>query len=141
MTEYGLPEMTHEQGMSEIMPVFELFEPNSIDVHIRPGEGDRRAAMDTRPRCLLDSRWPENVEDLKDLILNIYLDRLSFDSDHIGVLNSENKETAENVPMSCYHELLHCCGDATSRGRHDGILRHNVIGIRTVLELLSISNP
>lgn len=39
MTEYGLPEITHEQGMSEIMPVFELFEPNFIDEHICPGEG------------------------------------------------------------------------------------------------------
>ena len=43
------------------------------------------------------------------------------------------------IEKCTFHELLHACGDAPWRCRHDGLIRHNIIGIKTIQQLLSES--
>lgn len=51
----------------------------------------------------------------------------------IGFYLNSRALTIEDVT---YHELLHACGDAKWRGYHDGVVRHNIIGIKAIQELL-----
>lgn len=124
MTEYGLP-IPHKRGVEEITPPFELNEPDTIDLYILQGEqsplNEGLAAMDIRPLNNELTMWR----------LNAYLDVMDYSNNGL-----QWRGFRESIGEVTYHELLHACGDVPFKGKHDGILRHNLIGIASVKGLL-----
>ena len=117
MQEYGLP-ISFKNGIEEIAPPFELTEPDTIELYILKGQksslNDGLAVMDIRSLNKEFTRWR----------FNAYLDVM-------GYSNSGLRWTGFEVSVEeiVYHELLHACGDVPWKGKRDGILRHNLIGI------------
>ena len=120
MSEYGL-QIPFRLGIEEITPLFELNEPKAIEVYILEGvisQGNEGlAAMDIRPLNEELTRWK----------IHAYLDIMEH-SDN----NLQWRGFRESIEEITYHELLHACGDNPLMGKHDGILRHNLIGITTM---------
>lgn len=124
MAKYGLP-IPYKTGVEEITPPFELNEPVTIELYILEGEksalNDGLAAMDIRPLNNESLMWR----------LNAYVDVMDYSNGGLrwrGFL--------ESIEEVAYHELLHACGDVPWRGKYDGILRRNMIGIASVKGLL-----
>jgi len=124
MTEHNLT-IPYRQGIEEIIPLFELNEPETIELYVLEGERSERneglAAMDIRPLNNEHTRWK----------LNVYLDVMSHSNNNLQWTNS-----GESIEEITYHELLHACGDNPWTGKQDGILRYNIVGITCVKELL-----
>ena len=125
MTEYCLSETTYHKGIEEATPTFDLCEPESIEVCIYAEKSLHTNSL--VPMC---------VEQL-DAVYKAW--RL-----HIFLRNFDRKDETLHYTGSCttieegmFHELLHTCGDLPSRGRVDGIVRYNIIGIKAVQQLLS----
>lgn len=125
LVEYGLPDIAYRRGIEEIMPQFELTEPDTIDLYILQGEksplNEGLAAMDVRPLNNELTMWR----------LNAYLDVMDYSKNGL-----QWRGFRESIGEVTYHELLHTCGDVPLKGKHDGILRHNMIGIGSVKDLL-----
>lgn len=124
MLECGL-QISFRQGVEEITPSFDLYEPEAIEVYILEGErsqgNEGLAAMDIRPLNKELTRWK----------LHVYLDVMDYVNS-----NLQWRGFRESIEEITYHELLHASGDNPLRGKHDGILRHNTIGIVCVKECL-----
>jgi len=118
MVEYELP-IPYTRGIEEITPPFVLKEPVSIEMYLLEGR-----------RSEVHPYAPMNITYNKDftrLILNVYLDLIKYSGGNVQI-----PEARESVEELVYHELLHACGDV----KYDGILRHNLIGIASVNDLL-----
>jgi len=122
MLEYSLP-ISFRQGIKEITPPFDLYEPETIEVYILEGEESQknqgRAPMEIGSLNEGFTRWK----------LYVYLDVM-------GYANNNLQWKGFSIEEVTYHELFHASGDIPSRGKHDGILRHNTIGIMCVKECL-----
>lgn len=125
MTEYGLSDVTYQKGIEEATPTFDLYEPESIEVKIyetRICPSNPRASMAIEKSDKEGKVW-----------------RL-----HVFLRNFERKEETLHWIEFCmkiekvmFHELLHACGDSPWRGRVDGVIRHYIIGIEAIQQLLS----
>lgn len=116
--------ISFKQGIEEITPPFELNEPETIEVYILEGQRAQKnkdTAMDIGPLNEGFTRWE----------FHAYLDVMEY-SDN----NLQWRGFKESIEEITYHELLHACGDIPKRGKHDGILRHNFIGITCVKNCL-----
>jgi len=122
MREFDLS-ISYIDGIKEISPSYTLIEPEEINIHIIEGKTSKvnngQAAMEI---CPLD-------KDFKKWLLNVYLDVMDYSNDNLRWKGFE-----ESIPEIVYHELLHACGDHPWNNKHDGILRHNIIGITSVKE-------
>lgn len=120
MTNEGLSGMTYSQGIKEIEKEFKLNEPQSITVEIlenkKSNVNNGKASMETY------------LEDPSKPIIYIYLDFFNDDLVWIGFW-----ESIENIFL---HELLHAYGDTTN----DGLIRHNLVGVNTLIRLLNEFN-
>ena len=126
MQEYKLP-ISFGQGIEEITPPFELSEPETIEIYILEGEKSQvseRAAMDIRQVNDKLTGWE----------LHAYLDVMDYSDNNLRWTGF-----GESIEEVTYHELLHACGDI----KHDGILRHNEIGVKCVKKCLgeNLGNP
>ena len=123
MNEYSLS-ISYSEGLKEIYPIFDLSEPEEISIFIIEGEKSKcnngQAAMEIRPLDLNFKKWQ----------LNAYLDVMDYLNDIL-----EWRGFRESIEDITYHELLHACGDHPWNNRHDGILRHNLIGISCIKEI------
>ncbi len=124
MVEYGL-DIPYQRGIGEIAPAFELAEPKTIELYILQRErsplNNGLATMDIRPLS-------DNFDEWR---LNSYLDLL----DPSGGPAQRN-DFVRCIEEAIFHELLHACGDVPWKGKHDGGLRQNLIGVGCIKELL-----
>jgi len=114
--------ISYKQGIEELSPIFQLYEPIEMNVHIVEGiKPENRVPMSVRP---LD-------EELKKWDFFVFLDNLDYSDDIL-------KWTGfiESVDDLVYHELFHTCGDNKDTGRIDGIIRYNIVGIKCIKELI-----
>lgn len=129
MLEYA-PETSFKRGIEEITPPFDLYEPETIEVYILEGEESQQnrglAPMEIASLNEGFTRWK----------LYVYLDVM-------GYANNNLQWRGLSIEEVTYHELLHASGDIPSRGKPDGILRPNLIGIMCVKECLheSLNDP
>ena len=121
MDEYDLS-IPYRRGIEEITPPFMLKEPESVEVYLL--EGSR---SEVHPYAPMDITDISANEDFTSLRVNIYLDLIKYSGGNVRV-----PAARESVEELVYHELLHACGDV----QYYGILRHNLIGIASVNELL-----
>lgn len=125
MVEYGL-DIPYRRGIEEIAPPFELAEPKTVELYILQRERSRLnsglATMDIRPLS-------ENLDEWR---LNAYLDLMM---DRSGD-PAQRKDLVRSIEDATFHELLHACGDVPWKGKHDGVLRQNLIGVGCIKELL-----
>ena len=131
MLEYCLS-TSFGQGVEEITPPFDLYEPETIEVYILEGDksqgNEGLAPMEIGPLDEGLTRWK----------LYVYLDVMDYANNNLRWTGFR-----ESIEEITYHELLHASGDSCWRGKHDGILRHNLIGITCVKECLheSLNGP
>ena len=125
MLEYGL-DIPYQRGVEEIAPPFELAEPKTVELYILQRERSRLnnglATMDIRPLSKNFDEWR----------LNAYLDLMMDPSGD----PAPQKDLVRSIEEAMFHELLHACGDVPWKGKHDGVLRQNIIGVRCIKELL-----
>lgn len=125
MSEYGLADVTYRKGIEEAGPPFDLFHPLGISVCIwaeRQSRGNEGLAAMELERLDEEGRYTR---------LYVFLGTLS-QVDH----DFHWRGFSMPIEDILIHELLHACGDASWRGRVDGIIRHNIIGIEAVKRLL-----
>ena len=124
MVEYGL-DIPYQRGIEEIAPPFELVEPKTIELYILERErshlNNGLATMDVRPLSESFDEWR----------LNAYLDVINP-----SVNPAHREDLVRSIEEAIFHELLHACGDVPWKGKHDGVLRQNLIGVGCVQELL-----
>ena len=77
--------------------------------------------MDVRPLSESFDEWR----------LNAYLDVINP-----SVNPAHREDLVRSIEEAIFHELLHACGDVPWKGKHDGVLRQNLIGVGCVQELL-----
>ena len=126
MSEYSLNDTTYRQGICEAEPLFELSEPLKISVYIwctrvsTGNQGDAPAEIE----CI------DNQDNI--FKLHVYLKMFEL---HNNILYCKGSNTSlEDILI---HELLHACGDSPWNNRIDGLIRHNIIGIKAVQPLLT----
>lgn len=127
MTKYNLSKITYERGIWEATPTFDLYEPKQIDLCIF-----KTITHPKNPSTAMSIQKLD--EEGKMLRLNVFLktfEERGKTFHWIGYCMSIDKCT--------FHELLHACGDASWRYRHDGLIRHNIIGIEAIQQLLNES--
>jgi len=125
MSEYGLPDVTYGKGIEEARPPFDLFHPLRISV------------------CIWAQRQSCGNEGLAAMELEIVDKEGRYARLHVFLRTLDKVDRDFHWRGFCMpiediliHELLHACGDAPWRGRVDGIIRHNIIGIEAVKRLL-----
>lgn len=121
-------EFTYERGLCELAKEFKLFQPNIIEVNINKGRKNGHPAETTF--STIDSRFDSKYcsYQLKNVRINIFLDLLQIVDDDI-VWPDKNPYHFTDI---LYHELLHICGEIIC----DGIIRHNMVGVDTIKELI-----
>ena len=109
--------LTFEDGLSELHPPFELFEPSNIRINVLGS----RNAMNAKVGATI-THFPH---DPFNPILTIYLEPLEITDSTIRWKGFSN--SFESI---IYHELLHACGDSPilRNGIRDGVIRHTMIG-------------
>lgn len=125
MSQYGLPNITYGIGLAEAEPPFCLFEPQKISICV----WSTRVSSGNQGRAAAELQWVDSQGSHSRL--HVYL----------GVLNRRGDGFHWRgfcMPLEdiLVHELLHACGDVPWRGRIDGVIRHNIIGIEAVRSLL-----
>jgi hypothetical protein len=113
LPEWGLRNVTVETAIEEASPEFQLTEcPVPLLVQ------------------LADVRYPENPE----VPMACGRDKAGC---HIFVFFPVCREWLQRAPLllklTTWHEMLHACGDC----ENDGIVRHNKIGVDSVVQLLT----
>jgi hypothetical protein len=128
MGEYDLS-VTYEDGLRELQPAFELFEP--ITIHGK----------------ILDCYYPGNlltaatiqhsIEDSMNPLLTIYAKALQIKGS-TTIVWAGFSTSFESI---IYHELLHACGDSPILRKeiHDGVIRHTMVCSEAVNNLLKDS--
>ena len=124
MREYGLPDIPYSKGVAEAAPPFELFEPQIMSICVwctRVSTGNQGlAAMEV-----------EVLEESRHARVHVYLRQF----DKVGG-RFHWKGFCMPLEDILIHELLHACGDVPWRGRPDGVVRHNIIGVEAIKPLL-----
>jgi hypothetical protein len=120
-TEYEI-----EKGMCQLALPFKLNTPKTITVNINK-QGKRDA-----PAEVMFSNGKFDIDNIsykfEKTTLLIYLNLLQYDSDTIVWLGHYPYYLKDIV----YHELVHICGDIVC----DGVIRHNMVGIDVINELI-----
>ena len=120
MSDYGLPDITFKTGISEAEPPFDLFRPIKVEVCIWANKVSRgNQGLAPMEVGIFDGG--------RHARLHVYLSK--FEERCGSFYVREANESLEDILI---HELLHVCGDT----QHDGIVRHNIIGIMAVKPLL-----
>lgn len=125
MSLYGLPNITYQTAITEASPPFALLLPGKIYICVwstRVSTGNQGLAAIELERIDKEGRITR---------LHVFLSML----DRAG--NRYHwKGFCMPIEDMLVHELLHACGDTPWRGRQDGVIRHNIIGIEALKPLL-----
>lgn len=109
----GISNITYAIGIKEISEPYSLIEPENIEIIFSDGESqvnDGKAAME----------------------INTHTNQIYVYKKCFSLKNGEYYWDNMSIKDVTYHELLHACGDI----QHDGIIRHNLIGVNVVKELI-----
>lgn len=122
-------EYTYDKGLCELAKDFKLYQPKNIDINIISG-------FHKNPAELIFSSGSGCGEfdidhcyyRFEKVSINVYIDILDLEND-VLVWTDRNPYYFTEI---LYHELLHACGDIIC----DGIIRHNLVGIDVIKELI-----
>jgi hypothetical protein len=124
---------TYDKGLCELAKDFKLYHPKIIEVSINKGmrKNDHPADVNF---SILESKF-DHVHcsfRFEKVRLVIFLDLLDYGKDNENeTLVWPNRDPYYFTDI-LYHELLHICGDIIC----DGIIRHNLVGIDVISELM-----
>ena len=121
-------EYIYERGLCELAKEFKLYQPKIIEVSINKGRKNDHPVETTF--STIDSRFDSKScsYQLENVRINIFLDLLQIVNDDIVWPNRNPYHFTDIL----YHELLHACGEIIC----DGIIRHYMVGVDTIKELM-----
>lgn len=121
-------EFTHEKGLCELVKEFKLNCPKTtIEINIKKGYRKNQSPAETIFSGGEFDFISYSFRNFQKIQLNVFIDLLDLVDDNI-VWPDRNYYFKDII----YHELIHICGDLVC----DGVLRHNIVGIDTIKELM-----